>query len=178
LSRYACLLRGVNVSGARPVKMDALRARCEAMGHTDVATYLQSGNVVLSSRAAPSELGTMLSDAIRAEFGHADLDVLVWTADALERLVRDNPFVALGREPAALHVTLLATEVDAAAVEAIGPDRFLPDEFAPGDGAVYVHCPNGYGRTKLTNALFERKLGVRATTRNWRTIARLCQMTR
>ena len=176
MTRYVCLLRGVNVSGARKVKMANLRDLCESLGHADVETYLQSGNILLSTLTAPSQLAASLSLAIGREFGYSDVDVFVWTVTDLEAIIENNPFLTMGRELSGLHVTFLEKTVPPAAVEAIGMDRYLPDEFAPGTRTVYVYCPNGYGRTKLTTSFFERKLGVHATTRNWQTLNQLWKM--
>ena len=176
-TRYACLLRGVNVSGARKITMSALRSLCESLGHADVETYLQSGNIVVSTRAAQSKLGPALSEAIGKEFGHADVDVFVLSAADLETIIKKNP-LARGRDPKWLHVTFLEKDVKPAAFEAIERDRYLPDEFAIGPRVIYLFCPNGQGRTKLNNAFFERKLGLRATTRNWQTTNNLWKLAR
>jgi uncharacterized protein (DUF1697 family) len=176
VGRYACLLRAVNVSGQRKLTMSKLREVCSALGCTEVATYLQSGNVVLASKLAKAKLGDRVTAAIAAEFGFEDVDVLVWAAEELSALVRDNPFVARGCDLSKLHVTFLSKEVKPAELKSIDAKAFLPDEFALGRKAVYVHCPAGYGRSKLNNAFFERKLGLRATTRNWRTVNSLLEL--
>jgi uncharacterized protein (DUF1697 family) len=178
MTRYASMLRAVNVSGQRKLKMTELRELCESLGHSDVETYLQSGNILLTTRMAQTKLGPSLSDAIAREFGYSDVDVLVWTAGELASLIQTNPFLARGCDPAKLHVTFLARDPGAVAIESIGTDRYIPDEFAAGKKAVYVYCPNGYGRTKLNNAFFERKLDVPATTRNWQTVSNLYALTR
>jgi len=169
-------LRGVNVSGARKVKMSQLQDLCVSLGHVDVETYLQSGNILLSTRTAQSKLGPSLSEAISKEFGYTDVDVVVRTATELEDIIKSNPFVARGCDPSQLYVTFLAKDIKPAAVETIGLDRFLPDEFAPGAKVVYVYCPTGYGRTKLNTGFFERKLGLHATARNWQTVNNLWEM--
>jgi uncharacterized protein (DUF1697 family) len=171
-------LRAVNVSGARTMAMTKLRELCVSLGHADVETYLQSGNILLSTHAAQSQLGPSLSEAIGKEFGYPDVDVLVWTAAELDAIIQGNPFLARGCDPSHLHVTFLAQDVGPAVVEAIGRDRDLADEFAPGTRAVYVYCPHGYGRTKLNNGFFERTLGTHATTRNWKTVNTLGEMAR
>lgn len=178
MSRYACLLRAVNVTGRRQVKMSELRDLCVSLGCSDVETYLQSGNVIVSTRKARSKLGAAISEEIGRVFGHADVDVLVWTADELGALIEANPFLAKGCDPAKLHATFLDRDPAPAAVEAMGKNGYLPDEFALGARVVYVHCPNGYGRTKINNAFFEKKLGVRATTRNWNTVSSLRDLAR
>jgi uncharacterized protein (DUF1697 family) len=176
VTRYACLLRGVNVSGARKVKMIQLRDLCVSIGYSDVETYLQSGNILLSTRTAQSKIGPSLSEAISKEFGYTDVDVVVRTSAELESIIKGNPFLARGCDPSQLYVTFFAKDVKPAAVEAIGLDRFLPDEFAPGTKAVYVYCPTGYGRTKLNTGFFERKLGMHATARNWQSVNKLWEM--
>lgn len=176
MTRHACMLRAVNVSGQRPLKMSALRALCISLGCSDVETYLQSGNVIAASRQPPAKLGASISTAIAKEFGYDNVDVLVWTAAELSALVRASPFLARGASPSELYVTFLAKKVKASDIQALGTERYLPDEFAPGAKAIYVHCLNGYGRTKLNNSFFERKLGVRATTRNWQTVTKLCEL--
>ena len=176
MMRYTCMLRAVNVSGQRKVSMAALRELCVSLGHADVETYLQSGNVIFSSKKSQAKLGPSLSAAIAERFGYADVDVLVWTAAELAALIRANPFAVRHCDVSKLHVTFLAKDVGAAPLKGIGADAYLPDEFASAPRAIYVHCPNGYGRTKLNNAFFERKLGTRATTRNWQSVNNLCQL--
>ena len=173
MSRYACMLRAVNVSGARKMNMGKLRDLCVSLGCTEVETYLQSGNVVLRTKKAAAKLGPALSAAVRNDFGYDDVDVLVWTADELAALIAANPLIARGCDPSKLHVTFLAADPSPSTVASIGQVSYPPDEFAMGVRAVYVHCPNGYGRTKLNNSFFERKLGVHATTRNWQTVNNL-----
>jgi uncharacterized protein (DUF1697 family) len=158
--------------------MTELRDLCVSLGCTEVETYLQSGNVIVNSRKAAAKLGPSLSEAIGKQFGHTDVDVLVRTGDELAALIQANPFLAKGCDPAKLHVTFLDADPAAAAMGAIGKDKYLPDEFAAGLEAVYVHCPDGYGNTKLNNAFFEKKLGVRGTTRNWQTVNNLLRLVR
>jgi uncharacterized protein (DUF1697 family) len=176
--RYACMLRAVNVSGARKLKMTELRDLCVALGFSDVTTYLQSGNVVLATNEPQARIGPTLSAAIGREFGYGDVTVLAWTAAELRALIAANPFVARGCAPAKLHVTFLAAGPAPAALSRLDAARYLPDELAAGKRAVYVHCPNGYGRTKLNNSFFERTLGFPATTRNWNTTTRLFELAR
>jgi uncharacterized protein (DUF1697 family) len=177
VTRYAALLRGVNVSGHRKVAMADLRALVGDLGFDEVETYRQSGNVVFSStsRSAGRVAGTVEA-ALREALGYDDLDVLVRSPTELDRLASENPFLAAGADPATCHVTFLKDD----------PAKEPPADLTPGGGAdgfafttgaVYVHCPNGYGRTKLTNGYFETVSGVRATTRNWATLLALCDLT-
>jgi uncharacterized protein (DUF1697 family) len=175
---YVSLLRAVNVGG-RKLPMADLRALYEHHGHRDVVTYVQSGNVV--SRAAtrsPATVAREIGDAIEAELG-LDVDVLVRTPAELRRVLAANPFLR-GRgarpDPKTLHVTFLAVAPAATRVADLDGRPFAPDEFRLAGREVYLSCPKGYGTTKINNAWFERKLGVAATTRNWRTVGKLVEL--
>ncbi|MDB4987471.1 MAG: hypothetical protein JWN04_2649 [Myxococcaceae bacterium] len=178
VTRCAYLLRAVNVSGKRQISMPALREIFGSLGCTDVETYLQSGNVVAGSKIAPSKIAQKSVAAIAEKFGYEDVTVLAWSSEQLHALIEANPFVQRGCDPAKLHATFLGRDTSPADLTALATDAFLPDEFAVGKRAVYVHCPGGYGRTKLNNAFFERKLGIPATTRNWNTVSNLLAFTR
>jgi uncharacterized protein (DUF1697 family) len=173
---YVSLLRGINVSG-RQIAMADLRALYEALGHEAITTYVQSGNVVSTSRVrSPAAVGRAAEQAIRHKLG-LDVAVVVRTVPELTAVVAGNPFVGTPADPATLHVTFLAEAVPRAKVDRIDGARFLPDEFAmTGRREVYVHCPNGYGRTKINNTFFEKQLGVAATTRNWKTVRTLLDL--
>jgi uncharacterized protein (DUF1697 family) len=172
MARYVSLLRGINVSGHRKITMAELRDLYLSLGYTDVESYLQSGNVAFSTDEEPDAAASAIGEAIGSTFGHTDVDVLIRTGADLTALVDTNPFVAAGADPKSLHVTFLADEPGAVA----GERTSGPDSWEPAERAVFVHCPDGYGRTRLTNAFFERTLGVRATTRNWRTVLALLEM--
>jgi uncharacterized protein (DUF1697 family) len=160
--------------------MADLRGLYERFGHDDVVTYVQSGNVISRSRArSAAAVEREISEAITGAFGF-DVDVLVRTPTQLRSVLGGNPFLT-GRgtrpDPKTLHVTFLATTPDAGGAGAVDATAFAPDEFRVVGREVYLCCPNGYGRTKLTTAWFERKLGVAATTRNWTTVAKLVELT-
>jgi uncharacterized protein (DUF1697 family) len=157
--------------------MADLRALVEELGGEEVQTYLQSGNVVFRRRSSPSRLEEALAQSIRRAFG-LDVTVLVLTAERLAKIVADNPFVARGADPAALHVTFLASRPDPKRVRRLSDGNFDPEELHVVGDAVYLHCPNGYGRTKLSNAFLEKQLAIRATTRNWKTVTMLAELTR
>ncbi len=179
---YIALLRGINVGGHKPVKMTALRAALEEMGFQRVVTYLQSGNAVFGAQqAAPAALARSIERRLQQEFG-SPIPVLVKTAREMQQLAAANPFAAQrGVDPAKLHVTFLFQAPTAAALgklEALEKGR---DQFRPGAGALYLrclylHCPDGYGRSKIANPQVERALSVAATTRNWKTVNELCRL--
>jgi uncharacterized protein (DUF1697 family) len=182
MARFVALLRGVNVSGHNPMSMADLRSLLETLPAAEVATYLQSGNVVFSSEAAdPDALADAIASRIRSETG-LEVTVLVRTAEEFARVARANPFLAGdpdGDGPG-LHVTFLTEPPEDSRVASLtsAVDAYAPDSFRIVERQVYLHCPNGYGRTKLNNSFFEKKLARPATTRNWRTVTALAAMTR
>lgn len=176
MTKYVAMLRGINVAGNTRVKMDDLRRIFSNLGNTDVQTYLQSGNVVFSSSETdPSKLETASEEAIAAELG-LQIAVLVRTHDDLAKVLTANPYLDRETDLTKLPVTFLAAEPEADKVAAL--------QVPAGESAVctvlgrevYLHCPDGYGRTKLNNAFLERKLGVKATTRNWKSVTTLHDM--
>jgi uncharacterized protein (DUF1697 family) len=173
----AALLRGINLRRHNRIAMADLRKLVDELGGEDVQTYVQSGNVVFRSRAAASKLEEALTRRIRDALG-LDVTVLVRTAAGLAKVVSGNPFLATGADPTMLHATFLATTPARGRVRRLNDADFAPDELRVSGRTVYVHCPAGYGRSKLSNAFLEKELDVRATTRNWRTVTALAELTR
>jgi uncharacterized protein (DUF1697 family) len=170
---YVALLRAVNVGGRNRVAMAQLRAALEALGHEDVSTYVQSGNVVFRSPSrSASSVRSGLQRVIKDEFG-LDVVVIVRTRAELAGVVERNPFRVSRATEQQLHVAFLADRPTRPSVARLDPKRSPPDEFAVVDRQVYLRCPNGMGRTKLTNDYLERQLGTSATVRNWRTVNEL-----
>jgi uncharacterized protein (DUF1697 family) len=172
MTTYVALLRGVNVGG-RKVVMDDLRRLFADLGHSDVTTYLQSGNVVFRSAVGqPGRLAGDIEERI-AENLAVTVTVLLRTRADLDRVVAGSPFTGPAADLTKLHVTFLAELPDPDRLARLQPSTGEPDEFSVAGCEVYLRCPNGYGRTKLNNAFFERRLGVAATTRNWNTVTKL-----
>jgi uncharacterized protein (DUF1697 family) len=164
---YAALLRGINLGSRNKIAMADLRALFERVGAEDVATYVQSGNVVFASAEPQAGLARTIERRIAADLG-LEIAVQLRTRAQLAKAVRENPYA--GHELAALHVTFLAERPERGRVRALDPSRSEPDEFHVAGREVYLYCPNGYGVSKLSNAWFEKQLDVAATTRNWRTV--------
>jgi uncharacterized protein (DUF1697 family) len=176
MTTYVALLRGINVGGRTRVGMDDLRRLFVALGHADVKSYVQSGNVLFSS---PVEESSRLVGDIQRRIARdlgVTVTVLLRTKDDLARVVANNPFLSRETDPAKLHVTFLADAPDHERVARLDTPSGGPDEFSLAGREVYLHCPHGYGRTKLNNAYLERRLGVAATTRNWNTVTKLCDL--
>ena len=170
------LLRGINVGGKNRLRMKELIALFVDAGCDDVRTYIQSGNVVFrTGPAVGEEISSIISASILSRFGYR-VPVITRTAREFQEIVRANPFVKAGAEADKLHVIFLAELPDGAQVEALDPDRSPGDEFAVQGREIYLYCPNGVARTKLTNSYFDSRLSTTSTTRNWRTVQRLLEL--
>ena len=178
-TRYAALLRGINVGGSKKVPMAELRALLEGLGHTGVRTYLQSGQAVFTSDHGDEEsLAAELTRAIEERFGFT-VDVLVRDHAYLKAVAEACPFPAAELEAKQLHVTYFSAPVDAERFAEIDRAAYLPEEFRLGDRALYLYAPNGLGRSKLAEHLSKPRLnkGVIATSRNWNTVLKLVELT-
>lgn len=183
MPRYAALLRAVNLAGNNRVAMAELRRVCTQLGLGDVATYLQSGNVVFSSpETDTAALRRELEGVIASAFG-IEPAVVLRSGGQLGAVLGANPFVEAGREASRLSVGFLAGLPEPERVRALLADPLASpppggDEFALRGEEVFLHHPNGYGRTKLSNSYFDRRLGIPMTVRNWRTVTNLAEMTK
>ncbi|WP_328667383.1 DUF1697 domain-containing protein [Streptomyces sp. NBC_00322] len=179
-TRYAALLRGINVGGHKKVPMAELRELLTELGHGNVATYLQSGNAFFSSASDDEQaLATALERAIHQRFGFG-VDCLVRSGPYLQAVADDCPFPADELEGKQLHVTYFSEPVGPERLASIDTAAFLPEEFRLGDRVLYLYAPNGLGRSKLAEALGKPRLfkGIVATSRNWNTVVKLAELTR
>jgi len=177
MQTYISILRGINVSGQNTIKMAELKSVYEQLGSQQVTTYIQSGNVVFeSSETDQKKLAKKIHLQIQSDFGY-DIPVLVLDIDSWQKIVEKNPFANdESKDPAFLHVTFLATSTEFNDKETIIAKRMEGEEIRFTTKAVYLYCPHGYGRTKLNNNFLEAKLGVQATTRNWKTTLKLLEI--
>jgi uncharacterized protein (DUF1697 family) len=174
-TRHAALLRGINVGTAHKVPMAALRELLQDLGHEDVVTHLQSGNVLLSSPAKPADLERDLQKAISARFGF-DVPVLVRSRAQLAKVVKGNPFPDAVSEPSRYFVTFLSAPPARERLRAVDPADHEPDRFSVAGKEIYMWCPKGLHLSKLPQALSDKRLGVTTTTRNWNTVTKLLQL--
>ncbi|HEY6376537.1 MAG TPA: DUF1697 domain-containing protein [Edaphobacter sp.] len=176
MTKQVALLRGINVGGKNILPMKELAAMFVASGCGDVATYIQSGNVVFSAGAGVAKgLAGLISQRIEERFG-LRIPVVMRTDEELGAVIRENPYLKGGVPEELLHVYFLADVPGAAEVGKLDPLRSAPDAFSVRGREVYLHLPNGMARTKLTNAYFDSKLGTVSTARNWRTVLKLYEM--
>lgn len=176
MTAYLALLGGVNVNGHRRIKTPELEQVFWGLGHLAVATYIQSGNVIFASPSdSPSHLVAGIEQRRAIELGLSD-EVLIRAREELGTVIRGNPLLGSGRDPTKLRVTFLARPPARSLELGSYQHAISPDEFRLGGREVYLHCPLGYGLTKLDNSFWERRLAVAATTRNWSTVAKLMEL--
>jgi uncharacterized protein (DUF1697 family) len=176
MAAYVALLRGVNVGGKNMLPMKDLCAMFTGAGCSEVATYIQSGNVVFVAREALARrVPGLIAGKIDERFA-LRIPIVTRTADELAEVVRRNPFLRAGADTKMLHVAFLESAPGKAEVASLDPDRSPPDVFAVRGREVYLHLRNGAGRTKLTNDYLEKKLGTTSTLRNWATVLKLAEL--
>src|SRR5215472_9196027 len=190
---HVALLRGINVGGGGKLAMTDLRQLLSSLGHTDVTTYIQSGNVVFTpSHSGPShadaspsgtaELATGLRAAIAAEFG-IDTPVIVVTRAELADVISANPYPD-EPEPRYVHAVFLPAELDEGAREGIRQaeeqvrSQGSRDEVMLIGRTLYVHTPDGFGTSELAKTLLAKRSSpvARGTARNWNTVTKLLTM--
>ncbi|WP_242918275.1 DUF1697 domain-containing protein [Pontibacter liquoris] len=173
---YIALLRGINVSGQKQIKMTDLKICLEEAGFQKVKTYIQSGNVVFEHESTnPQLVAGLVEQTILERFGF-DIHVRITTASELKVILETNPYLN-GREEdiKLLYVSFLSEEPAPISIENLQKVN-CPEEFRIAGKHLYLFATNGYGNAKLNNNLIENKLKLKATTRNWNTITKLAEM--
>jgi len=173
---YIAMLRGINVSGQKPVRMERLRESCTALGFRSIETYVQSGNIVFSSRVAAPKLAQTLKALIDAQT-RLPVTVVIRSASEMTKIVAGNPFLKQkALDVTKLHVTFLGSVPSKPALQKLDALAGTRDQYRLVKQEIYLHCPINYGQTKLSNTAIEKVLSVGATTRNWKTVTTLCAM--
>ncbi len=173
---YVALLRGINVSGKHVLPMKQLVEIFTDAKCGNVRTYIQSGNVVFTAPPKVAKaLPVLLAKKIEERFGFS-VPVVLRNREELAQAARNNPFLKAGLPHPTLHVYFLADVPTADGVESLDPQRSAPDVFHVCGREIYLHLPNGMGRTKLTNAYFDSRLKTVCTARNWNTVLKLLEM--
>jgi uncharacterized protein (DUF1697 family) len=177
MKKYIALLRGINVSGQKLMKMDALKSLFTNLNFTAVETYLQSGNVVFSANETDLDLLSSKIEAAILNVFEFEVPVLILPIDELQKIVQNNPYTHhFDKDPAFFHLTFLRSVAANIDFKVIDKNVQNDEELVIVENVIYLYCPHGYGRTKLTNNFFENKLNVSATTRNWKTCNELLKL--
>lgn len=169
---YAALLRGVNVGGKNILPMKSLAAMFESCGCKNVKTYIQSGNIVFEAdKKTIAKLSSVICEKIAEDFGF-QTHIVLRSRDELAKIIAAVPYP----DVELAHVVFLASAPTAAQIAQLDKNRSVPDQFHVTGSEIYLHLPNGMGKTKLTSAFFDSKLKTIGTARNWRTVLKLLEM--
>ena len=157
--------------------MDALKRMYESLNFENVKTYIQSGNVVFSTcKTDLKKLESQISSRLEEEFGE-EVPVIVLKAETLENIIKNNPFANNEQKDTSnIYITFLADKPKEIDKDSIENKKQQGEEIEYSENAIYLYCPNGYGRTKLNNNFLENKLKIKATTRNWKTTNELLKL--
>jgi uncharacterized protein (DUF1697 family) len=167
---YVALLRGINVGGKNKLAMADLRSLVESLGHTDVTTYIQSGNVLFTSAkpVAPQTLEAAIKDACGI-----GITVVLRTPAEFAKVVTANPFSRA--DLSKVHVGFMARQPPKALIATLDAERFEPEAVAVRGAELYFHLPDGMGRSKLPDYV-GRQLKIPTTVRNWNTVLKLASL--
>ena len=174
VARHIVLLRGINLVKRNRISMPELRGALDEAGFGDVRTYVQSGNVVLSSRASPERVARDVGALIKKRFD-LDITVLVRSRTELAAIVKRNPLRKVATNPRRYLVTFLSAKLPRGSLDDLTAVA-KQEPFAVIGREVYSWHPDGIGRTPLWERLASRSLGIAATSRNWATVTQLLAM--
>jgi uncharacterized protein (DUF1697 family) len=177
MKTYIALLRGINVSGHKIIKMELLRKVLQELNFQNISTYIQSGNILFQSDITDKgKLEHQIAGIIVKHFGF-DVPITVVTPDELKKIVKDNPYNDQKIEdPAQPYVAFLSEAPTPHALSILKATDFKNDTFVNIDKALYLFYAESASNTKLSNAIIETKLKVKATSRNWKTIQKLIEL--
>ena len=176
--KYISILRGINVSGQKKISMSDLVSLYESLGFENIMTYIQSGNAIFESKqkSKPS-LMKSIEGAIENKYGFK-VPVQIYTALELSNIIAEIPYndINLVENSNKVLVTFLSSKPTKSDIEKLQKYIIEPERLIINNTSVYLYCPNGYGRTKLSNTFIEQKLGISSTTRNWKTVCKLHEL--
>ena len=178
MTAFVALLRAVNVAGTGIIRMADLKGICEDIGFRNVKTLLQSGNVVFEAKGTDKTVAKKLADAIEASHGFRPA-VVVRTADEIADAMKRNPYKPEEKtNPAFLVVVFLAGPPTSGAAGRVAAIKVDGERLHLSGRELHAWYANGQGKSKVTNAVLERALGVPATARNWNTVTKLLDLAR
>jgi len=179
MNTYISLLRGINVSGQKKVKMAELKSLYESLNFENVSTYIQSGNVVFESSLDNKALKTTIETAIEKHFKF-DVPVLILNPNQLIDAAKNLPFTTIDIEQEGSKIILFFLSNTISAQQGNSLQAYLTnsEQLVIGDGVIYLYCPAGLGKSKLTNKLIETKLQLTSTARNMKTVNKLLLLTK
>lgn len=178
MNNYISILRGINVSGQKKIKMADLTSLYQSLGLSDVISYIHSGNLIFNSQVDnKAELKANIEQAISQQYGF-DVPVVIHRQSEFSQVLKQLPFqdIVLEQDGAKVLVTLLSEKPSDTNINELLKHVIPPERLVVSGQTVYLHCPNGYGRSKLSNVFIEKKLKLIATTRNLKTVSKLVDL--
>ena len=178
MQTFISILRGINVSGQKRILMTDLKALYKDLKFTEVITYIQSGNVIFKSneKLSDADFAKKIEEAIYEKYDF-EVPVIIRSEHEIKKIISANPFLEeKSIDCKKLHVTFLSEIPLKKNIESLENLNFTPDRFIMHEKEIYLYVPDSYGETKISNNFFEKKLKVKATTRNWNTIMKLAAM--
>ena len=175
MARLIVLLRGVNLASRNRIAMGDLRDAVEEAGFDDVSTYVQSGNVVLTSKASAKRVGADVQRLLADRFD-LDVAVVVRTRAELAAVVKRNPFGKVATNPKLYQVTFLEQAPAAEVLRKLEAAAAGKEQVTHIGRELYAWHPDGVGRSKLATLMAGKGLGVTGTARNWTTVTKLLEL--
>ncbi len=177
MQNYIAILRGINVSGQKIIKMAELRDHLASLGFSNLVTYIQSGNIVFRSEAKENAvLEEMIHQNIKENYAF-DVPVIVRSQKEWQAVVDRFPFNLEDYDIKRIGVVYLKSSPAQIPTEEINTYKATSDKIVYEEKEIYLYVSDGFGSSKLTNNVFERKLKMPSTTRNWKTTLKLLEMT-
>ncbi|MDN5200563.1 DUF1697 domain-containing protein [Fulvivirgaceae bacterium BMA10] len=177
MQTYIAMLRGINVSGQKKIKMVDLRAYLEELNFLNIQTYIQSGNIIFDhAQVDPGILEDNIKEKVLEKYGF-EVPTTVKLPSEFNYVLNNNPFLKEhDMDPKRIFVTFLYEIPAAEYIEKLKEVDYTPEEYILDGKNIFFFSPHGYGKAKMSNNFFENKLKVFATTRNWRTVNKLYEM--
>jgi len=178
MNKYISLLRGINVSGQKKIKMADLKSLYELLGFKNVVTYIQSGNVIFETAVKNrANLKTTIEQAIKKKY-EFHVPVEIRTNLEIKNIIKNYPFGQVDRVEDGTKVLVVFLSSKPSEVQIADIQKYVvaPEKLVVTGKEIYLHCPNGYGKSKLSNTFIERKLAIEATTRNWKSVHKLHEL--
>ncbi|MCB9059613.1 MAG: DUF1697 domain-containing protein [Calditrichae bacterium] len=177
MNTFISILRGINVSGQKIIKMADLKMLYEKLGYKNVRTYIQSGNVIFkhSENNVAGHINK-IHDEIKNQYGF-DVSVIIRTPEEFQKIIAGEPFKLNSDQLKRLYVTFLSENGKLEKLSQLEKYMAAKDKCHLSDNHLYFYCPEGYGKTKLSNNMIEKVFGISATTRNWNSVCKLYELT-
>jgi len=178
METYIAMLRGINVSGQKKIKMADLKRYMEELSFQDVETYIQSGNIVFKAEDSASDVAEAIKAKILERYGF-EVPTIIKKNEDFEYVLANCPFLDNPtKEESRFYITFLDREPEYERIMKLEKSDYSPEEYVLDETNIFFYSPNGYGNAKMNNNFFENKLKVTATTRNWKTVHKLAEMSR